>query len=326
MARVPQVAAREDGKPNLPMKSEGLTDAAETRLETAGAAPLAGCLWALLAVAVWSGWMVVTRVAVTADLAPEDLAALRFSSAGLLLLPVVLRRGFALDRLGWGGLALVAGTAGVPYVLLASHGLGLARAAEAGVLIPGTIPLFVGILSIVFLRERLGVIGSLGLGCILGGVAILTLPALLAAAGTQLLGYGICLLSALVWAVYTIAARRAALDAVHMTAIITVVSALWFLPVYLLLPEQRLWHAGLGGVLVQMLYQGPLTGIVALLAFNRALASLGAARASAFTALLPLTTLVLGIPVLGEWPSLGDAAGALLAALGVLLASGAIRR
>ena len=287
---------------------------------------VAGGLWALLAVAIWSGWMVVTRVAVTADLAPEDLAALRFSSAGLILLPVVLRRGFAIDRLGWGGLALVAGCAGVPYILLASHGLELARAAEAGVLIPGTIPLFVGILSLLVLRERLGPVAILGLGCILGGVAILTLPALLAAAGMQLLGYGVCLLSALVWAVYTIAARKAALDAVHLTAIITVASAIWFLPVYLLLPEQRLWHAGLVGVLVQLLYQGPLTGILALLAFNRALALLGAARAAAFTALLPLTTLVLGIPVLDEWPGLADTAGALLAAIGVLLASGIVRR
>ena len=323
---MPHPADPKDEKPNFPMKSEGLTNAPRTQPDAPGSAPLAGCLWALLAVAVWSGWMVVTRVAVTADLAPEDLAALRFSSAGLILLPVVLRRGLAIDRLGWGGLALVALTAGVPYVLLASHGLGLARAAEAGVLIPGTIPLFVGILSLLVLRERLGAIAGLGLACILGGVAILTLPALLAAAGTQLLGYGICLLSALVWAVYTIAARRAAIDAIHMTAIITVVSALWFLPVYLLLPEQRLWHAGLGGILVQMLYQGPLTGIVALLAYNRALAILGAARAAAFTALLPLTTLVLGIPVLGEWPSLGDTAGALLAAIGVLLASGVVRR
>ncbi len=287
---------------------------------------LAGSLWALLAVAIWSGWMVVTRVAVTADLTPEDLAGLRFSSAGLILLPVVLRRGFALDRLGWGGLAVVSLCAGVPYILLASHGLELARAAEAGVLIPGTIPLFVGALSWLVLHERLGAAARLGLGCIVAGVAILTVPALLAAAGMQLLGYGVCLLSALVWAVYTIAARKAALDPVHMTAIITVASAIWFLPVYLLLPVQRIWHADLGGVLVQMLYQGPLTGIVALLAFNRALAILGAARASAFTALLPLTTMLLGIPVLGEWPGPADLAGTVLAAVGVLLASGIVRR
>jgi drug/metabolite transporter (DMT)-like permease len=266
--------------------------------------------------------MVVTRVAVTSDLAPEDLAALRFSSAGLLLLPVIWRRGWALDRLGWKGLLTVALCAGVPYVLLASHGLALARAAEAGVLIPGTIPLFVGLLTLLVLRERLSTPALLGLGLILGGVAILTLPALLAAASGQLLGYGICLLSALVWGVYTIATRRAAVDAIHMTAIITVASAIWFLPVYLLLPEQGVWQADPLTLGVQLLYQGPLTGIVALYSYNRAVQLLGATPSAAFTALLPLTTLLLAIPVLGEWPNWADTAGAVLAALGVLLATG----
>jgi drug/metabolite transporter (DMT)-like permease len=280
----------------------------------------------LLAVAIWSGWMVVTRVAVTSTLSAEDLAALRFSSAGLLLLPIVWRRGFALDRLGWKGLVLVVLCAGVPYVLLASHGLALARAAEAGVLIPGTIPLFVGLLSVLVLRERLGAIPRVGLGLIMGGVAILTGPALLAVAGGQLLGYGICLFSALIWAVYTIAARRVSLDAVHMTAIITVASALWYVPLYLLLPRQGIWQADVQTLVVQVIYQGPLTGIVALLAYNRSIPLLGAARASAFTALLPLTTLLLAIPVLGEWPSARDLLGAVLAAIGVLLATGLIRR
>jgi drug/metabolite transporter (DMT)-like permease len=270
--------------------------------------------------------MVVTRVAVTSTLSPEDLAALRFSSAGVLLLPVIWRRGFALDRLGWKGLAVVALCAGVPYVLLASHGLALARAAEAGVLIPGAIPLFVGILSLLVLREKLGPVPLIGLGLIVGGVAILTGPALLAAAGGQLFGYGICLFSALVWAVYTIAARRVSLDAIHMTAIITVVSAIWFLQVYLLLPVQRIWQADARTLVVQVIYQGPLTGIVALLAYNRSIPLLGAARAAAFTALLPLTTLLLAIPVLGEWPSGRDVLGAVLAAVGVLLATGIIRR
>jgi drug/metabolite transporter (DMT)-like permease len=270
--------------------------------------------------------MVVTRVAVTSTLSAEDLAALRFSSAGLLLLPVIWQRGFALDRLGWKGLVLVVLCAGVPYVLLASHGLALARAAEAGVLIPGTIPLFVGLLSLLALRERLGRIPQIGMGLIVAGVAILTGPALLAAAGAQLLGYAICLFSALVWAVYTIAARKVSLDAIHMTAIITIASAAWYLPLYLLLPDQGIWHADPQTLIVQVIYQGPLTGIVALLAYNRSIQLLGAARASAFTALLPLTTLLLAIPVLGEWPSLGDTAGAVLAAVGVLLATGVIRR
>ena len=287
---------------------------------------LAGCALALLAVAIWSGWLVITRVAVTSTLSAEDLAALRFGSASLILLPVVWRRGFALDRFGWRGLAIVAFCAGVPYVLFASHGLQLATAAEAGVLIPGTIPLFVALISTFTVHERIGWVARIGLGLIMAGVVLIVLPAVLAAAGWQLFGYAICLLSAVLWAAYTIEARRAGVDALHATAIITVISGAVFLPIYLLLPEQGIWHAGWTEFWVQLIYQGPLTGIVALLVYTRAIPILGATRTSAFTALLPLSALLLAIPVVGEWPDLRTAVGAVLAALGVLLATAFARR
>jgi drug/metabolite transporter (DMT)-like permease len=202
---------------------------------------LVGCGLALLAVAIWSGWLVITRVAVTSTLTAEDLSALRFGSAGLILLPVLWRRGLALDRFGWRGLALIVICAGAPYVLLASHGLALATAAEAGVLIPGTIPLFVALTSAVTVRERFGRIARIGLGLIVAGIAMIVVPALLQAVGWQLAGYGICLVSAVMWAAYTIEARRAGVDALHATAIIMVISAALFIPIYLLLPGQRLW-------------------------------------------------------------------------------------
>ena len=94
------------------------------------------------------------------------------------------------------------------------------------------------------MRERIGRVARIGLGLIVAGVAILTGPALLAAAGGQLFGYAICLLSALMWAVYTIAARRVGVDAHapdrdhHGRS-----RPRWFLPIYLLLPGQGVWHA-----------------------------------------------------------------------------------
>jgi drug/metabolite transporter (DMT)-like permease len=231
-----------------------------------------------------------------------------------------------LDRFGWRGLALVVICAGVPYVLLASHGLTLATAAEAGVLIPGTIPLFVALISAFTVRERTGWVARVGLGLIIAGVATIVAPALLNAVGWQLAGYMICLVSAIMWAAYTIEARRSGVDALHATAIIMVISGALFLPAYLLLLEQGIWDASPTEFWVQLIYQGPLTGIVALLVYTRAVAILGATRASSFTALLPLSAMLLAIPVVGEWPSLRTATGALLAALGVLLASAFARR
>jgi hypothetical protein len=55
----------------------------------------AGC--ATLAIAIWAGWLVVMRLGVTTRLSAPDLTALRFATAGLVLLPIVLRHGFAGD-------------------------------------------------------------------------------------------------------------------------------------------------------------------------------------------------------------------------------------
>src|SRR3981189_2377787 len=81
-----------------------------TDLTVSGRTPaeyIRGAAYGLAAVGVWSGWIVVARLGLRTSLTPWDIAALRFSVAGLLLLPDVLRKGLALQRLGWIGLGAV---------------------------------------------------------------------------------------------------------------------------------------------------------------------------------------------------------------------------
>ena len=61
---------------------------------------LKGAVFGLAAVSIWASWSVITRRAVTTSLDAWDIAALRFGVAGLLLSPVLVRRGLARDRLG----------------------------------------------------------------------------------------------------------------------------------------------------------------------------------------------------------------------------------
>ena len=68
---------------------------------------LKGVVFGLAAVSIWAGWSAMTRLAVTTNLDAWDIPALRFGVAGLLLSPILLRRGLARDRLGcpdWPGL------------------------------------------------------------------------------------------------------------------------------------------------------------------------------------------------------------------------------
>ena len=61
----------------------------------------AGALFGLAAVCVWATWISITQLGVTTSLTVYDLTMLRFATAGILLAPVVIRKGWALDRLGW---------------------------------------------------------------------------------------------------------------------------------------------------------------------------------------------------------------------------------
>src|SRR5438477_11042324 len=97
---------------------------------------LKGAVFGLAAVSIWASWSVITRRAVTTSLDAWDIAALRFGVAGLLLAPVLVRRGLARDRLGWLGLAAIIAGTGAPYAPVAAGGLQCAPAYDAAVLNP----------------------------------------------------------------------------------------------------------------------------------------------------------------------------------------------
>ena len=54
---------------------------------------------------------------------------------------------------------------------------------------------------------------------------------------------------------------------------------------------------------LQAVVQGVLTAILSLLLYGRAVHILGASSGAAFAALCPAMTALLGIPILGEWPT-----------------------
>jgi len=134
---------------------------------------LTGAACGLAAVSIWASWHVLTRLAVTTNLDANDITALRFGVAGLLLSPVVVRHGFALDRLRWSGLAVLICGLGAPYALVAAAGLRFAPAYDSGALNPGSMPLFVALIAATFRLEQLGTTRKLGLLLIAGGAVLL---------------------------------------------------------------------------------------------------------------------------------------------------------
>lgn len=299
---------------------------AQPALAPAPTSSMGGYAFALVGVLIWAGWTVVTRMDMRGTMAITDLVALRFATAGLLLLPVLLRRGLPVKRLGLGGILALAGTAGAPYVLLAGGGHAFAPVSHSGVLICCGVPLATALLTRLFLGERFSRPRLIGYGLILTAAAILMLEAVL---GTGLgprvlLGDVMFMAGALLWASYTVLVRHYGLDPLHSTAIVATVSAAFYLPVYALFLDPGIAELSWGTIAIEAGFQGVLTSIVSLLAFSIAIGRIGASRTSALTALVPAAAALLAIPVLDEWPSLFQGIGILIGTAGVALASGAI--
>ena len=281
-----------------------------------------GALYGFFAVCIWAAFIVVSRLGVRTSLTPWDVAAIRFGVAGVLLLPYLLRKGLALERLGWTGLSAIAIGCGAPMVLLVNAGLLYAPAAHGGALFPGVMPSMVAILAAVILKDAFTPQR-------VGGLILITLGAIgivWGSGGTigswQNVGHLLFLCGGLAWAIYTIAMRRARLDGLHAAAIAAVTSLILYLPIYAILARGSLLQAPIFDMALQAVVQGILTAIVALLLYGRMVSLLGATAGAAFVALTPVTTALLAIPVLGEWPSAIDWIAIATISIGVYLVSG----
>jgi drug/metabolite transporter (DMT)-like permease len=296
-------------------------------IEPAASNYVKGAGFGLAAVSIWASLSAVTRMAVTTNLSAWDIAALRYGVAGLLLAPVVLRRGLARDRLGGAELALMVAGAGAPYALLQAGGLRFASAADQGALNPGFMPLFVTMISAFALGEQVSIARKLGLALILLGAFLIVGWHAPASGGdwsaSRTFGHALFLCAAFLWACFTIVMRRAKLDPVHAVALVSTGSFVIYMPIYLPLYAGHLAHMPLAELAFQAFFQGILVTVLALILYARAVAILGASGAAAFGALVPMLSALFAIPLLGEWPTRSDWVALTLVSVGVYLATGA---
>lgn len=269
---------------------------------------------------IWGGAIAVTRLGVSGDagLGPTDIAMLRFAGPAMLLLPVLRRAWPRLRQVSpWLLFMLFAG-GGAPFVLVTGSGLSIAGAAEAGALLPGTVPLCVALVSLA-MGERISAPRIAGLVIIGSAVAVVVAPGFLGGAAGRWPGYLLLLLAALLSTAYTIALRRSGIGAWEAAALVSAGSVVGLGPLYLLAMEPGLLDVPLREVAVQAIFQGLASGILAPVAFATAVQRLGAAKAAAFGCLSPGVACAAGFVLLGEAPG-GLALGAVIAScVGVAL-------
>jgi drug/metabolite transporter (DMT)-like permease len=283
---------------------------------------LTGAVFGLAAVSIWAGWSAMTRLAVTTSLDAWGIPALRFGVAGLLLLPIVIRRGLALDRLGWSGLAgLIVGT-GAPYTLVVALGLRFAPAYDAGALNPGCMPLFAALIAAIVLGETPSTTQKIGLSLILSGALIIVGWHSTTWSISRSMGDVLFLAASFLTACYTVIMRKSKLDPVHVAALVATGSLVVYAPLYFGIRGLHLARVPVADLTVQVIFQGIVVTIISLVLYGRAVLILGASGGSAFGALVPALSAVLAMPLVGEWPTASGWVGIVLISAGVYLASG----
>jgi drug/metabolite transporter (DMT)-like permease len=282
-----------------------------------------GSFYGLAAVSIWASWIVAVRLGIRTTLAPQDIVAIRFAVAGLILLPYLLKKGLAVDRLGWTGLAAIMVGGGAPMVLVAYGGLLFAPSAHAASLYTALIPLYVAILASVVLGESFTIAKRIGLALIVAGVLGIVWGAGGTIGSQQNIGHAMFITAGMLWACYVVALRKARLDGLHAAAIAAVGSLIAYVPAYLVVCGTSLFDAPWRDLALQAVVHGLLVAVISFVCIGRAVSILGASNGSAFAALAPAITAILAIPILGEWPATSDWIAMLLISGGVYVASGA---
>ncbi len=282
-----------------------------------------GAAWGLFAISIWAGWFIVTRFGADSSLTSYDLVALRYSVTLVVLLPFLIRIRSRIALLKPADAFMMALGSGAAFSLCITAGVAFAPAAEGAALTPGVMPVMTALVSVVLLGEVLRRRQMMGLVFTLCGVVAIAGAGLMGTGHLKWVGHLLFMSAAFLFALYTVALRRSRLSGLEATAFVSLVSCAVYLPVYFLTLHPRLLSASPSSLALQAFYQGIAVNIISLVAFGRAVARLGAARASAFAAAVPALTLILAMLFLGEIPSMADGFGIVAVTIGVLLASGA---
>ena len=277
-----------------------------------------GVLCGVAVALIWSGWSVATRYAVTTSLGPYDVTFLRFGVSGLLLWPILLRKGLGIKQIGIARLLVMVLGAGVPFMLLGSVGMQFAPASHVATLMIGMMPIWVAVLSGVLFHERFTGKQLGGMGVVIAGVFCIGGYSLIAnrAAG-EWRGDLLFLLAGLLFASFTVAQRRSGISPWHATALVNCFSALLFAPIYFLYLKPNIYSAPTAALAFQVVAQGVAVAILGMLFYTEAVRRLGGPRAAIFGALAPALAALIGIVVLGEVPGWLTSAGIVLVMLGV---------
>lgn len=282
----------------------------------------------IAAVLFWGSSFAATKL-VLQEFSVQGYMFVRFASASLLFLGLLLWRGFprisGKDHLR---LLLVALFEPGLYFLFETEGLNRTGAADAALIIASA-PVVVGILSRLLLGEKQSRKTIIGAAISIIGVAVIVYGSGVShdSAGS-LLGNLLVVAAVIAAALYMITARSISgrVSTLHITAFQIFYGALFFAPLFGFTLDRMNWdlvtYRSLGALLF-LIFGATL---IAFLAYNRALKDISAVKASVWLNGIPVVAAVTAWLLLGERLGWQHVVGGGLVLFGVLYAGGKAKR
>ena len=284
-----------------------------------------GYIYAFITVVLWSGWSVVTRLGAVNGLSPMDITFMRYTFAGLVMLPVSYKNRHLITKKNLPRIVLMIIGAGPPYLLAMGFGFKLAPASH-GILTPCVMSLFVALFSYMLFKDKITKIRAIGYSLIITGVAFKFTLSLDEVSASHVSADLFFLLGAALWAVYSVQNRIAGFNAFVATAFVATGSLIAISVPYGIYQYIEPHNMRISDSLLQLFYQGIVTSIISLITYNKAMQYIGTGKTAAFGALVPAMVTLLATPLLGEIPSFNDYIFVALMSGGVLLASGIVKK
>jgi drug/metabolite transporter (DMT)-like permease len=279
---------------------------------------------AICVVFFWSGWIVISRFGVTHHLTIYDITGLRFGIGAVVTLPYIIW------SRAWRGLTplrtlILTLTAGAPYALLSYSGFIYAPAAHAGVFMNGCLPIFTAIFAWIWIGQRSRLSQIVGLGIILAGVFLVGYDGFVSSVGgTTWIGDLLFLGAIAIFAVFMNANLVWSIVPAQVIFSATIVSAVVYIPIWLLWLDSNLAVAPDYEILLQGAYQGLVPGVLGISFINIAVRRIGPRATSAFLSSVPVVAALAAIPILNELPGVPTWIGMIAVTFGILLALGII--
>lgn len=268
------------------------------------------------------GSTVVASKIIAVGLPPFTATALRFAMAlpvFLLLMRIQGTRLPSLRRSEWGLLCLQAVAGSVGYTVLLISGVARSSAADAGVII-GTLPVVAALVAIVVLGERPKLSTLVAIALAASGVLVIALRSD-EAAGQSILGAALVFAAVICESLFILLNKRIkthiaplALSGLMagigfiVAGVASIAEAPWTIP----------WHRD---AFIAVAYYALVPTVGGFILWYAGTAQVSAAEASLFTALAPVSAVLMAGVFLGEAVSVTQVVGIICVLLAVLLLS-----